>query len=89
LLSVEVGVVLVEVGVLLVEVGVLLALGLLVEVGVLLVKGRGLLSWSRVGVSVLSWFKAGVLSELLRAVGVVGGVRGSRSGVDEEEGRSA
>jgi hypothetical protein len=30
-----------------------------------------------------------VLSELLRAVGVVGGVRGSRSGVDEEGGCSS
>jgi hypothetical protein len=29
------------------------------------------------------------VSELLRAVRVVGGVRGSRSGVGEEEGRSA
>jgi hypothetical protein len=45
-----------------------------------LVKGRGVC---------LVVVKAGVLSELLRAVGVVGGVRWSRSGVGEEEGRSA
>ena len=49
-------------------------------------------SWSRSGCLVLVKgrvvclvvVKAGVLSELLRAVGVVGGVRGSRSGVGED-----
>jgi hypothetical protein len=45
-----------------------------------LVKGRGVC---------LVMVKAGVLSELLRAVSVVGGVHGPRSGVGEEEGRSA
>jgi hypothetical protein len=58
---------LVEVGMLLVEVGVLL-----VEVGVsCLDQGPGCVC--------LVVVKARVLSELLRAVGVVGGVRGSRS----------
>jgi hypothetical protein len=58
---------------------------LFVEVGVLLVEVG--CSWSRSGCLVLVKgqgvclvvVKARVLSELLRAVGVVGGVRGSRS----------